>query len=452
MEYKNVSSPRELVYCHFCERDVTRRVYLCCEVCRCAQICVECFANGSENAKHKRAHPYRVISKLDMALFEEEWSGYEELILLQALESVGYGNWEEARNILRSKTAEQIELHFKLCYEPFLGRGLPLEARRAEIAAARAAGTPTTLLQRKMLEMGGVLSAARERAARAGVGGEKGGAVFGDVLGYMPLREEFDIEYDNDFELYLAEMEFGEEDSEEELKTKYSILEIYHKTLAEREKRKRFVIEHELLDLKAQLQLEKGLAPLERQIRSTLKPFLRFMSRAEHEELVADLCREADMRQSLEVLLAGQQAGIRTLEELEGCVFNEARDLPVEQRLLELSQLRGCAQPLNSLEKRSLRKRSSGLEANGLRGGEEADAVFKDANNLLYSQRQLCERLGLGIKEFLLVKEFVIRLAFRNGSVSRREAGASVQIDAEKFDKIFDFFVNNDVIIEDISQ
>jgi len=32
---------------------------------------------------------------------------------------------------------------------------------------------------------------------------------FNDVLGYMPLRGDFDVEYDNEAELFLAEMEFN---------------------------------------------------------------------------------------------------------------------------------------------------------------------------------------------------------------------------------------------------
>lgn len=31
---------------------------------------------------------------------------------------------------------------------------------------------------------------------------------FSDILGYMPLRRDFDVEYDNEAELFLAEMEF----------------------------------------------------------------------------------------------------------------------------------------------------------------------------------------------------------------------------------------------------
>lgn len=44
----------------------------------------------------------------------------------------------------------------------------------------------------------------------------------------MPLREEFDVEYDNEAELLLAEMEFLEDDTEEEIKTKETVLKIYN--------------------------------------------------------------------------------------------------------------------------------------------------------------------------------------------------------------------------------
>lgn len=66
----------------------------------------------------------------------------------------------------------------------------------------------------------------------------------------MPLRGDFDIEYDNDAELLLAEMEFNDDDKESELKMKYKLLEIYNARLDERIKRKKFVIERDLLDLK----------------------------------------------------------------------------------------------------------------------------------------------------------------------------------------------------------
>jgi len=60
-----------------------------------------------------------------------------------------------------------------------------------------------------------------------------------EIVGYMPLRGDFDIEYDNDAELLLAEMEFNEDDKENELQMKYKLLDIYNIRLDERIKRKK---------------------------------------------------------------------------------------------------------------------------------------------------------------------------------------------------------------------
>ena len=45
-------------------------------------------------------------------------------------------------------------------------------------------------------------------------------------------------------------MEFLEDDTEEEIRIKFNILEIYNKRLEEREKRKKIVIDNNLLNLK----------------------------------------------------------------------------------------------------------------------------------------------------------------------------------------------------------
>lgn len=66
----------------------------------------------------------------------------------------------------------------------------------------------------------------------------------------MPLRGDFDVEFDNDAELLLAEMEFNEDDKPGEIEMKYKILDLYNARLDERIKRKNFVIERGLLDLK----------------------------------------------------------------------------------------------------------------------------------------------------------------------------------------------------------
>jgi hypothetical protein len=73
-----------------------------------------------------------------------------------------------------------------------------------------------------------------------------------DLPGYMPLREDFEIEYENDAENMLADMEFGAEDHPSEQELKLQVIRIYNQKLAERDRRKRFVIDRGLVDVKAQ--------------------------------------------------------------------------------------------------------------------------------------------------------------------------------------------------------
>lgn len=71
-----------------------------------------------------------------------------------------------------------------------------------------------------------------------------------EIVGFMPKRRDFEVEYDNDAELLLAEMEFNDDDSEEEKQMKFRLIDIYNHKLDERIKRKEFVITRGLLDLK----------------------------------------------------------------------------------------------------------------------------------------------------------------------------------------------------------
>ena len=54
----------------------------------------------------------------------------------------------------------------------------------------------------------------------------------------MPKRGDFEVEYDNDAELLLAEMEFTDEDTEDEKAMKFRLIDIYNEKLNERIRRK----------------------------------------------------------------------------------------------------------------------------------------------------------------------------------------------------------------------
>lgn len=92
----------------------------------------------------------------------------------------------------------------------------------------------------------------------------------------MPLRGDFDVEYDNDAELLLAEMEFNDDETPEEYDLKMKIFDIYNARLDERIKRKKFVIERNLLDFQKQSMIEKSRTKEEKEIYNLLRPFARF--------------------------------------------------------------------------------------------------------------------------------------------------------------------------------
>lgn len=61
-----------------------------------------------------------------------------------------------------------------------------------------------------------------------------------EILGFWPKREEFDIEFLNDAELEIAELEFLDDDTENDRNLKLNVLKIYNAQLEEREKRKKY--------------------------------------------------------------------------------------------------------------------------------------------------------------------------------------------------------------------
>jgi transcriptional adapter 2-alpha len=123
-----------------------------------------------------------------------------------------------------------------------------------------------------------------------------------EVLGYWPKREEFDIEFLNDAELEIAELEFLEDDTKEERELKLNVLKAYNAQLEEREKRKKFVIERNLLDIKKQMNFERKLTKDDREIYNCLKPFARFMDNSQFHELFEGIVLEKNLRQRLNQL------------------------------------------------------------------------------------------------------------------------------------------------------
>ena len=105
-----------------------------------------------------------------------------------------------------------------------------------------------------------------------------------------------------DAELLLADMEFHDDESSENVKLKENVIELYNARLDERIRRKKFVIERGLLDLKSVQRTERKYSKEEREIVNKCKIFARFHTKEEHERFINGLIKERALRDAIEQL------------------------------------------------------------------------------------------------------------------------------------------------------
>lgn len=122
------------------------------------------------------------------------------------------------------------------------------------------------------------------------------------IVGYMPKRGDFDQEYDVDADTLLADLEYFEDDTEQDIKLKNDVIELYNARIDERIRRKKFVLERGLLDFKRTQKQERKKTKEERDIINSMKIFARFNTPEDHEKLVQNLLKERMLREVIEQL------------------------------------------------------------------------------------------------------------------------------------------------------
>ena len=138
-----------------------------------------------------------------------------------------------------------------------------------------------------------------------------------DLVGYMPRRVDLDIEWDNDAEIILAEMEFLPTDSPQDRALKIQVIEIYNSRLDEREKRKQFLVDRNLLDYKKNQIAEQQLPADERDLVHRMRLFARFHTASEHEVFIQNLLKAKQMRKEIAKLQMYRRIGLRSMSEVE---------------------------------------------------------------------------------------------------------------------------------------
>ena len=482
------------IYSHyFCQYIGQLRMQ--CIECENFSLCGECFCAGVNLPPHENTHSYTVSDCLEVPIFTKDWTISEELMLLDGIEKHGVGNWKMISEYINnnnnsnthlnvSKSIKQVEEHYWELYMGIHGYCLPQNVLLYDTTVSseqyiRDKGLPSDINQTDVIDTynrselvvrdKGKESKAKDKQEIR----EKIALLPGsDLTGYIPLREDFDVEYENDAECILADMEFNADDHPSEKELKLQVVKIYNQKLSERDRRKRFVIDRGLVDFKKQVALDRRRSKEEREIVAKLRMFARFHSPEEHEALVDGVLKARRLRQQIGVYQQYRKMGIRTIEQARQYeIDRKKRDQESKQKKMR----EGTSYLFETGQSKKLTGRRSrgSLEDDDDSGGVEVYAaslkstssssrntdpskvvldISKAPSAELLSEKELelCCEIPMLPLHYLAAKDAIVREAFRNGILTKEGVHRVLKLDSGKIDTFFDFFVREMTVTEDI--
>lgn len=84
-------------------------------MCPDFDLCLDCFAVGAEITPHRNYHAYRVVDNLSFPVYTLDWGADEEMLLLEAVELYGLGNWSRVGEHV-GKPPEDCRSHYFAVY------------------------------------------------------------------------------------------------------------------------------------------------------------------------------------------------------------------------------------------------------------------------------------------------------------------------------------------------
>ncbi|MBA0624560.1 hypothetical protein Godav_009902 [Gossypium davidsonii] len=549
-----------LYHCNYCNKDLSGMVRIKCAVCPDFDLCVECFSVGAEITPHKCNHPYRVMDNLSFPLICPDWNADEEILLLEAVEMYGFGNWAEVAEHVGTKSKSQCIDHYNAIYmnspcfplpdlshvmgksreellamakgnglvkkeftthgeltlkqESPAGAKVKYETPRKEDPAhqssssltgeigshidSRSGGNTFLGAGKKTSNMAQIkdgikvevidyclhgnanlpndgsqsVTVAKEPQADRSIG-EKKPRVFTEeepsmteLSGYNFKRQEFEIEYDNDAEQLLADMEFKDTDTKAERELKLRVLHIYSKRLDERKRRKDFILERNLLYPDP---FERNLSPEEKEIYQRFKVFMRFHSKEEHRELLKSVIEEHRIVKRIQELqvkcllcadFEARAAGCRTAAEANKFIEQKRKKEAEEnaQRLKESVQAGPSGKVLLHGSPRGIVRGSTGLqpfskESSTVLGQTTLSTLddwditgFIGADLLSDSEKQLCGEIRILPSHYLSMLQ-TLSMEIMKGNISKKsDAHNLFKVEPSKVDRVYDMLVKKGIV------
>jgi transcriptional adapter 2-alpha len=446
-----------------------------------------------------------VIEQNSVPIYDPEWGADEELMLLEGCEIYGLGSWADiADHIGGYREKDEVRDHYLKTYVE--SPDFPLPDKRKSDALVEDANEQTRAeFQAKKKQR---IQTRKETAKNAPPPQPKAKPTASvpschEIQGYMPGRLEFETEFANEAEEAVQHMQFEPGDGlnprtgelEPEMELKLTVMDIYNARLTARAERKKVIFEHNLLDYRKNMALEKKRTKEERDLLLKAKPFARLMDHDDFEEWNKGLLEELNLRQAISQLQEWRSMRIGDLKSGEKYEQEKALRVQRQQPMGSLDRerfasQRGKAQPPEpqsgaalliapELPRRFSDIKSNGVSVagtpgdspkingvNGLTNGTSTPLPSRpkttiqpltgvqpmpltpesapDLHLLTKEEIEVCKLLRLQPKPYLAIKEAILKEAVKSsGALKKKQAREICHLESQKGGRIFEFFVSS---------
>ncbi|OXB79070.1 UNVERIFIED_CONTAM: hypothetical protein H355_005946 [Colinus virginianus] len=361
-----------------------------------------CFTRGFEYKKHQSDHTYEIMTS-DFPVLDPNWTAQEEMALLEAVMDCGFGNWQDVANQMCTKSKDECEKHYMKHFinNPLFASTL-LNLKQAEEAQHSETAIPfhpaddpprptfDSLLSR-------------------------------DMAGYMPARADFVEEFDNYAEWDLRDIDFVEDDSDILHALKIAVVDIYHSRLKERQRRKKIIRDHGLINLRKFQILERRYPKEVQDLYETMRRFARILGPVEHDKFIES------------------HACARTYDHLKKTRDEERLKRTMLTEVLQYIQDSSACQQWLSRQADMYghcRRSAPPLNLTGLPGTEKLNE----------KEKELCQMVRLVPGAYLEYKAALVNECNKQGGLRLAQARALIKIDVNKTRKIYDFLIREGYI------
>ncbi|MEE6469414.1 hypothetical protein FKM82_008617 [Ascaphus truei] len=279
-----------------------------------------------------------------------------------------------------------------------------------------------------------------------------------DMAGYMPARADFIEEFDNYAEWDLRDIDFVEDDSDILHALKIAVVDIYHSRLKERQRRKRIIREHGLINLRKFQILERRYPKDVQELYDTMRRFARLLGPLEHDKFIESHALEFELHREIKRLQEYRSAGVKTF--CSAKIYDRLKKSREEERLKRtvLSEVLQYIQDGSACQQWLKRQAAidSGVHqalpvvsSSGRRSAPPLDLTgLPGTEKLNEKEKELCQMVRLVPGAYLEYKAALMNECKKQGGLRLAQARALIKIDVNKTRKIYDFLIREGFIMK----